>query len=417
MANSVSRRFDRPAGSVTGGYIVVEGTVDSGTHQTWTITNGDTTTQAGAAPFSILFTGTYDQLYQASSQNKDDQTTTAPQVYAALPSMLADLLAQDSAGIKSLADLNDASKLAGPAAAGANGGLPGIGSKFADLGSSGFSPSKLGGVLSSGAIKVPSFPKLDSFTSGLIPSASSLIPGAVGQLSGLVKNISSTVNSMTGSGGGKLGVPSLNDIMGPITGQSSAMRLAAIDPTSPEAVAAIAGAVNAANSFFATAGIDLNTPKPNGLKSCMNFATNLHGLGADTHGFGTANMLGAMATDDQYGQAIKAGLEEGKNNAILGDAAGVPPPVHDSPTNYTADREKLENEETKVMAQYDDSPLLTFKVQNVITSNALRKKMLAMDTQYSNDPALIATDNDVINANNNLIASLQKAIARGIVSV
>ncbi len=341
-----------------------------------------------------------------------------------------------NAGVKTLADLNDTKKMADPSAtAGLNGDVSTVGNKMADLGSVGFSPDKLAGAFTSGAIKMPSLPHLDSFAGGLAaavknsaPTITGLVAGAEGvvgglvkgvkgELSGLMGGIASAINSMTGVGGGTLGVPKLNDIMGPITGQSPAMRAAMMDPTSPEAVAAINTAVANANNFFATAGIDLNAPKPNGLKSCMNFATNLHGLGKDSGGFGTANMLGAMATADHTGDAIKASLQEGKNNAVLNDAAGVPPPVHDSPTTYTEDRARIDDKETKLLNSYEDSPLLSYKLHNAEQCQALRTQILDLDKQYANDASVVAGSQEVYDAYTSLIASLRRAIARGITSV
>ena len=337
-----------------------------------------------------------------------------------------------NAGVKTLADLNDTKKMADPSAtAGLNGDISTVGNKMADLGSVGFSPNKLAGAFTSGAIKMPNIPHLDSFAGGLAaavknsaPTITGLVAGAEGvvgglvkgvkgELSGLMGGIAGAINSMTGKGSGTLGVPSLNDVMGPITGQSPAMRAAMLDPTNPASVAAINAAVANTNNFFATAGIDLTAPKPNGLKSCMNFATNLHGLGADSGGFGTANMLGAMATADHIGDAIKASLQEGKNNAVLNDAAGVPPPVHDAPTTYTADRAALEKQETDLVTSYDDSDLLSDKLSNVEKSVAIRNQIYVLDQQYGNDPDMVTTDGSTIDSYNAQIAALRAQIAAG----
>ena len=374
--------------------------------------------------------------YEGLIAQGSESTATYQGVLAELKSMSAGdpppTAKSNTAGVQSLADLNDTKKLADPSAtAGLTGDVSTVGNKLADLGSTGFSPNKLASTFASGAIKLPSIPHLDSFAGGLAAAVKNsaptiagvvagaegvvggLVKGVKGELSGLMGGLASAINSMTGKGSGTLGVPSLNDVMGPVTGQSPAMRAAMLNPTDPASVAAITAAVNNANSFFATAGIDLTAPKPNGLKSCMNFASNLHGLGADTGGFGTANMLAAMATADQFGDAIKASVQEGKNNAVLNSAAGVPPPVHDAPTTYTADRAALEKQETDLVTSYDDSDLLTDKLDNVQKSVAIRNQIYVLDQQYGNDPDMVTTDGSTIDSYNAQIAALRAQIAAG----
>jgi len=326
-------------------------------------------------------------------------------------------------GIQSLKDLSDPSKLAAPTdTAGFTAGLTAVGNKFADLGATNFTPSKAGDAL--GAVIKPNIPKLNAFASGLADqvkaaaptiagAASNLVDGVKGQLSGLMGGLSSTINNMTGKGTGPFGVPSIKDIMGPISGQNPAMKLALLDPTSPDAHAAITSAVSTANNFFATAGIDLNAPPPNNLKSCMSFATSLHKLGADET---TSSMLGVMATDDEYGEAIKASCAEGQNNAVLAEV-GVAPPVNDASTTYTQDRAKLEKEEDKLIVAYDYNPLVKYKIKNTADTAAVRMKILLLDTEYGNDADLVAQDNELYQSFVRLGNKLQALLASGTTSL
>ena len=97
---TISRRFDRPPGSVTGSYVTVEATATGSNvwDRTWKIINGETTTKAGKPPYSVLYSGDYSTLLIASAQQSNDVTSTAPQIYAALPDMKAELEAQLSGG-------------------------------------------------------------------------------------------------------------------------------------------------------------------------------------------------------------------------------------------------------------------------------------------------------------------------------
>jgi hypothetical protein len=101
---TVSRRFDRPPGSVTGSYVTIEATATGRNNwdQVWKIINGETTTKAGNPPYAELFSGSYIKLYTATLQIKDDQTTAAPQIWEALPMMKAELDSQLSGGSPSV---------------------------------------------------------------------------------------------------------------------------------------------------------------------------------------------------------------------------------------------------------------------------------------------------------------------------
>lgn len=312
--------------------------------------------------------------------------------------------------ISSVADFADAEKLAGSEASEMTTDFSGISQKFTDLGGSLSDPVSVGNAL--GDIVLPVAAKFQSLVESLAPPVGDLIDGVKGQLSGLMGSVGDTLKSLTGSGAGKLGVPNLNDIMGPITGTSPVMRAVSLDPTNPDNIAALNSAVAQTTSFFSTAGIDLDTPAPLNLGSVMSFGTGLHKFGADPNGFGTANMLNAMATDDAYGEALKVSIAEGKNNELLAEA-GIPAPVTDAPTDYTKDREKLEDEETKLLAEYDNISSLKGKLANVLKTAQKRTQMLTLDTEFSNDPELVSIDNEVLQSLTSLAGTLQKLINQG----
>lgn len=316
----------------------------------------------------------------------------------------------DANAISSVDDYADVNKLAGSEAEGLSTDFSGISQKFTDLGGSLSDPQTVGNAL--GEVVLPVAAKFQSLVDSLAPPVDQLIDGVKGQLSGLMGSVDSALKTLTGSGAGKLGVPNLNDVMGPITGTSPVMRAVSLDPTNPNNIAALNATVAQATSFFSTAGIDLDTPAALNLGSVMSFGTALHKLGADPNGFGTANMLNAMATDDAYGEALKVSIAEGKNNELLAEA-GIPAPVTDAPTDYTKDREKLEDEETKLLAEYDNISSLKGKLDNVLKTAQKRTQMLVLDTEFSNDPELVATDNEVLQSLTSLAGTLQRLIDQG----
>lgn len=96
---SVSRDFPRDwADSVTKGYITIRATANSATDISWTMVNGDTTTQSGVPPFGILSTGNYATLYAAAYANRDNTRTIGPVALETLPGMKIELEAKIKGG-------------------------------------------------------------------------------------------------------------------------------------------------------------------------------------------------------------------------------------------------------------------------------------------------------------------------------
>jgi len=66
----------------------------------------------------------------------------------------------------------------------------------------------------------------------------------------------------------------------------------------------------------------------------MNFASQVQGFGADPAKLGTGALILAMATDDQYGDAIRASITEGKNLKKMA-AVGIDPKTGLDPALYS----------------------------------------------------------------------------------
>jgi|TARA_R110000822_G_scaffold68404_22_gene166403 hypothetical protein len=210
----------------------------------------------------------------------------------------------DQLGVSPVGDINNMSdylninKLVGPEDLnGFDSSLSGIGTKFGDMGASFSNPAQADVML--GGLQIPNVPTLDAST----PSLTELISSEQAQL-----------DSMTGTGQGPLGMPSLTDFFQSISGgpDIDALNNSDIDMTS---IANMETALNKQTTLFGQAGIDLSTPPPNNLNSSKTFATNLHKFGTDDI---SNQLLGNMASNNQYGDSIKSSLAEGKNNDLLG---------------------------------------------------------------------------------------------------
>jgi hypothetical protein len=211
--------------------------------------------------------------------------------------------------INNLADLGDVNKLVNPALISdvSPDTLKTMGTKFSDMGAGFKSPADATAMLNS--VQEPSTPMLNATA----PS-----------LGGFIASQQPTIQSLTGTGTGPLGVPSMTDFMGPVAGNPEMNEIANGNINS-STIAALESSVSKSSSLFSTAGIDLTSPPPAGLTGSMSFATNLHKFGADTSGSGVGDILGSMAnTSSHYGDAITASLQEGKNIAAM-QKVGIQP--------------------------------------------------------------------------------------------
>jgi hypothetical protein len=214
--------------------------------------------------------------------------------------------------IASLNDFTDITKLTTASErSGLSTNLAGIGTKFGDLGAKFSSPSAASTMLNN--ISVPSIPNLESAA----PSLSTLMSGH-----------SSVLKSMTGESlatlanpnNGVNGLPGITDFAQHVAG-GPAITNFNTSSISASTIAQLEASTAKATSLWSTAGVDLTTQPPNSLGTSMNFATQLHKYGNDST---MTSLLGNMTQSNQYGDAIKASLAEGKNKALMA-ANGIKP--------------------------------------------------------------------------------------------
>lgn len=188
--------------------------------------------------------------------------------------------------------------------------LPSMASKLSDMGAKFPSPSAAANMLKN--IKAPALPNLNSTKS----------------LTDLMAANAPDLSNLTGSGSGPMGVPSMTDFMQAVSGgpMISGLLAGGVNSTS---LASIQSMVTNTKSLISKMGVDIDNDAPikASLGSIMGFATSLHKIGADTSGSGAASVLESMCTADEYGDAIKASLAEGKNNALM-MANNISAPVH-----------------------------------------------------------------------------------------
>ena len=207
----------------------------------------------------------------------------------------------NAGGIQSLKDLSDYTKLANPADTAGFSGADALATKFKDMG---------GGAISD-ASQAPGF--FSSIQTVNTPLTNNLHP----TLPSLMSDLQPNIDSMTGSGSGYRGLPSIRDFAQHIAGGPD---VTAFNNSSYSVadISAYANSISGASSLWSKAGVDLTSPAPNSLGSSMAFATNLHKFGSDTSGSGVADVLRNIAnTSTKYGESVKASLAEGNNNNLL----------------------------------------------------------------------------------------------------
>lgn len=227
--------------------------------------------------------------------------------------------------------------------------LSSMASKLSDMGAKFASPSAAANMLKN--IKIPSIPNLNT-----VPSLASLMASHAPDLA-----------SITGSGSGPLGAPSMTDFMQAVAGGPMITNILA-NGASPAAIAQIESMVINTKSLISKMGvdIDIDPPTPKSLSSIIGFATSLHKLGADASGSGAANILERMVTPDQYGDAIKASLAEGKNNAVMAANNISQPkyePVTPPPVDNIAKRKEIDDEYENYSNLVYNSGTLAYKKQ------------------------------------------------------
>ena len=247
--------------------------------------------------------------------------------------------------LQSLSDITNINNLMGSASRAALGGdisLDSLANKLDNIGGEFSSPNGLANMLAS--IDVTSYPDLDQLTE-LLPDS-----------------IYDGIDEFLGSGSGPFGNPTVDDVLGAVTGDSYLDNLSfltdlqtdvlestevqtlgsAILSGNPVAIVnasvsiitssstALQNAIASGNEKFqgcfdqlsnekrniSLAGININTA-PVSLQNTAGLAFQLHSFAEDPMGLGVGSHIGKMVSSDIYGQAISASLEEGKNLANL----------------------------------------------------------------------------------------------------
>jgi hypothetical protein len=219
-------------------------------------------------------------------------------------------LPMGAGGIQSLKDLGDPTKLNPEGTAGLASGISGLTTHLTDMGA--------GSIVDAGAA--------GSLFSQIQSIQTPLHSAAFPTLNSLVTDNQSTIDTLTGTGTGPMGLPSMSDFTQHLAGGPSITSfLQTVGTNASAAISALTSSLAGAVGLVATAGVDLTSPAPNVLGSAMSFAKNLHKFGADSSGSGVADVLHNLAdTATAEGEAIKASLAEGMNNNLLAKN-GIPP--------------------------------------------------------------------------------------------
>ena len=209
---------------------------------------------------------------------------------------------------------------------GLKGDLTAMGEKMKDLGAS-LKDSDAAKKLM-GSIDMPAVPNLD---------------GAFSSLKDMMAEHAPTLEGLTGTGSGPLGLPSMQDFMGPAAGgaEVKALLTGTIDAN---AITNLNGMVSKATGLFTAAGIDIaEVPKIN-LGTLMNAATSLQKIGAEANGSGSADIIKQMIPDgNKFGDAIKSAMAEGKNKVAM-LAAGIKAPSFNPMENLPSAPENIGSE-------------------------------------------------------------------------
>lgn len=214
----------------------------------------------------------------------------------------------NTSGLQSLKDFTDINKIvSADNLQGVNTDLAGMGEKMKDLGAK-FKDSNAAKNLFD-SVSVPNAPNYNQAFSSL------------GDMMGQFKD---DFASMSGSGTGPMGLPSMQDFMKPLTGGTEIDSV--LTNLNSSSIASVQAMVSKSQSLFTTAGIDVSATPPVNLGTLMQAATSLHKIGAEANGAGSAEVLNSLIpSGSQFGDAIKVAMAEGKNLKAM-SAAGIAPP-------------------------------------------------------------------------------------------
>jgi len=337
LYDTSSQTINNTSSAPNGGFPITVTQVISpgGTGATYNITG--TASSAVNTIYSVSGTqgafstsGNYDAVYNdisdlLTSTNVSGLETDYSAILTSLADVKTSLTAKVEGGVVSLATLADPTKLVpSTSIPGLTGGTSALTTHLTDLGASILNDASQAPALFN-QIQTPATP----LTTAAFPS-----------LSGLITSHQSTIDSMTGTGTGPKGLPSMHDFTQHVAGGPSITSfLQTVGSNPATAISALTASISNAQSLFTTAGVDFTSPVKNTLGSSMNFAQNLHKFGADTSGSGVGDVLHNLANPNTpYGESIKASLAEGRNKQLLQDNGiapinTTPPPDTPNKTN------------------------------------------------------------------------------------
>ena len=212
-------------------------------------------------------------------------------------------------GIASLKDFTDIKNLvSADKLDGVKGDLTDMGAKMKDLGANFKNSAAAKNLMSS--IDMPDVPNYD---------------GAFSSLKDMMSQHAPTLEDMMGKGTGPLGLPSMDDFMGPISGGGAEIKSVLNGPIDASSLSNVKNMVDKAKGLMEKAGIDIAEVPKVSLSSLMNAATSLHKIGAEANGAGSADIIKKMLpAGDKFGDAIKSAMAEGNNLKAMA-AGGIGP--------------------------------------------------------------------------------------------
>jgi hypothetical protein len=139
------------------------------------------------------------------------------------------------------------------------------------------------------------------------------------------------------------------------------------------------------NSNLTQAGISslsgLSASNPPGAGQILSFASKLHSFGVDKMQLGHNDVFNGVATDDLYGDALKASLLEGKNVAAMASAGKPAPSISDTQAALSA----ANSSATDSMIATTDAAFSVYKAASAASDTA-KKQFVDINTVYQANP-------------------------------
>ena len=286
----------------------------------WTVTGESTNTgvliSVNGSSGKLMYSGTPEKVVNSInfliSFNIQQNTTEFNAFYTTLRDTVSKVAARVQASIppnaanqvQSLADLADVSKTSGTTGFSADS----FKQKFSDLGASQVRDASAAG---------------DFWGQFKTPEATPLSNAAAPDLKSMMGSVSSQISAMTGSGNGIGGLPNARDFIQHLSG-GPAVTAFNTSSFSVSDINTFNSSIASATSLFSTAGIDLTSPAPNSLGTCMGVASNLKKWGADNTTGVAAALTDMVNTGSKFGESLRTAITEGYNDKLL-SKNGIPP--------------------------------------------------------------------------------------------